>query len=60
MEDREIQLKLVFTNYEMDFMAQFLNSYVQKIKRLNPNLTFGTHLLSKKFALTAIQPKFES
>ena len=51
MEDREIQLKLVFTNYEMDFMAQFLNFHVQKIKRHNPDLTFETPLLRKKLPL---------
>ena len=56
MEDREIQLKIVFTNYEMDFMAQFLNSHVQKIKRHNPHLTFETPLLRKKLPLLQFNP----
>ena len=56
MEEREIQLKLVFTNYEMNFMAQFLNSHVQKIKRQNPHLTFETPLLRKKLPLLQFNP----
>ena len=56
MEDREIQLKIVFTNYELDFMSQFLNSHVLKIKRHNPHLTFETPLLRKNLPLLQFNP----
>ena len=36
MEDREIQLKLVFTNYEMNFMDQFLNSHESSNQKSQP------------------------
>ena len=56
MEDKEIQLKLLFTNYEMNFMDQFLNSHVQKIKRHNPHLNFETPILRKDLSLPQFNP----
>ena len=56
MEDREIQLRLVFTNYEINLMDQFLNSYVQKIKRHNPHLHFDIPTLRKDLPLLQFNP----
>ena len=56
MVDREIQLKIVFTNYELDFMTQYLTSHVQKIKRHNPHLTFETPSLRKNLPLLQFNP----
>ena len=56
MVDREIQLKIVFTKYELDFMTQYLTSHVQKIKRHNPHLTFETPSLRKNLPLLQFNP----
>ena len=55
-EDREIQLRLVFTNYEINLMDQFLNSHVQKMKRHNPHLHFDIPTLRKDLPLLRFNP----
>ena len=55
-EDREIQLRLVFTNYEINLMDQFLNSHVQKIQRHNPHLHFDIPTLRKDLTLLQFNP----
>ena len=55
-EDREIQLRLVFTNYKINLMDQLLNSHVQKIKRHNPHLHFDIPTLRKDLTLLQFNP----
>ena len=55
-EDREIQLRLVFTNYKINLMDQFLNSHVQKIQRHNPHLHFDIPTLRKDLTLLQFNP----
>ena len=55
-QTREIQLRLVFTNYEIQFLDQFLNSHVQTIQRHNPHLHFEIPTLKKELTLLQFNP----
>ena len=55
-QTREIQLRLVFTNYEIQFLDQFLNSHVQTIQRHNPHLHFDIPTLKKELTLLQFNP----
>ena len=55
-DGREIQLRLVCTNYEIHFMDQFLNSHVQTIQRHNPHLHFDIPTLKKELTLLQFNP----
>ena len=55
-QDREIQLRLAFTNYEILFLDQFLNSHVLKIQRHNPHLHFDIPTLIKELKLLQFNP----
>ena len=55
-DGREIKLRLVFTNYKIHFMDQFLNSHVQTIQRHNPHLHFDIPTLRKDLALLQFNP----
>ena len=56
MADRDVQIKILFTNYEIDFMTQYFMSYIQQIKRHPPHLTVQTPSLRKNFPLLQFNP----
>ena len=53
---REIQLRLAFTNYEILFLEQFLNSHVLTIQRHHPHLKFDIPTLKKELVLLQFNP----
>ena len=55
-QDREIHLPLAFTNYEILFLDQFLNSHVLKIQRHHPHLQFDIPTLKKELTLLQFNP----
>ena len=54
--DREIQLRLAFTNYKILFLEQFLNSHVLTIQRHYPHLKFDIPTLKKELVLLQFNP----
>ena len=54
MTDNDVQI--LFPNYELDFMLQYLLSHIQQIKRHHPHLTFQTPSLRRNFTLLQFNP----
>ena len=56
--DRVIQLRIVFTNYEILFLEQKLTSHVLTIQRHHPHLKFDIPTLKKELVLLQFDPNF--
>ena len=47
MSDRPVQLQVLFTNYELSFIIQHLQSWIMKVKRHYPHLLIDCPTLQK-------------
>ena len=54
--DRVIQLRIVFTNYEILFLEKKLNSHILTIQRHHPHLKFDIPTLKKELVLLQFDP----
>ena len=51
MTEKSVQLQVQFTNYEISFILQHLQSHIDRVQRHNPHLSFECPTLRKNHSL---------
>ena len=57
MNDKTVQIKVLFTNYESAFILQHLISHIERVKRNFPHLHFQCPTLTRNIPLVQFKPK---
>ena len=57
MNDKTVQIQVLFTNYETAFILQHLICHIERVKRNFPHLHFQCPTLTRNIPLVQFKPK---